>query len=1307
MSIEPEQAQSPVPPGAPVAGPGGRGGSPPGEIQSPGTILQTATAAESAVVIQVGGDLYLSDAGLGDLWAPRQPTTPGECPYPGLDAFGPSQAKWFYGREDITGDLLRYLDQMSRGGPGGPLLVVAPSGTGKSSLLGAGLLTALAEGRLAATGSATWPRVMITPGPRPGKTLRAALGALAGSQTVSPDARIVLVIDQLEEIFTLCESEAERATFLDEVGTLAADAGPGSALVVLGMRADFYARATAYPVLRQAMQSRQVVLGAMTAAEVRQAIVRPARAVGLTLEAGLVERLLHDLGVDESGDPAGDTSENTRAGGYEPGRLPLLAHALRATWQRREGNRLTIAGYLATGGIAGAIAQTAEDVYATLGEPSQAATRQLFLALVAVAAAPGDSDSDAAADTRRRVAADSLLGQSGDPAATRIALEAFTAARLLTSGGQAVEITHEALLRRWPRLRTWIDDDRSGLLTRQELEAAAATWAREGKDAASLYGGVRLAAAQAWAAAPERARELTQVARDFLAAAERRRRRGTRRRNGIIAVLAALSLVLAALAVFAQNQRNEAQSQRSAAQANFQKAEASALAAVSGQAWADFRPDTALKFAVQAGRLDPKSPQVRNALLATQTLPMSGRLLQANGQPAGFDMVGAAYNPAGTLIAGTTQDDRVQLWSTATYRQLWNFHFPSLDGRTGQANAAAFTPDGRTLIVTQRGGPWLFNVADPAHPVHAGTLTVPPLAGIAHPQVVSLAVSPDGSMVAAGVSTSDSALAAGVLLIWNLPTRTLAGGIPAPALPGSLTFTPDGKSLVAASNTGEVDLWDVARRAKTATLQPPSTTPSAPLAAVAVSPDGKTIAFGVETLQGGSPGVRLWSTATRQVTQTLKASASGVSSVAFSPSGRQLGAGSLDGTVRLWDLHVPSAPIGTFAGHRYPVEHVTFSPDGKTLASTSDDGSIGLWDTQASTLGGLANTSIATAFSPDGKTLAISTSTTIGPAIALYRMPARTLAGLLPVKSIAALAFSPDGKTLAVASANAGDAVQLWDVATRNLAGTLRTGMATRINSLVFSPDGTMLAVSAVQDTTMQVWSVAGLTMLRKFGITDKTQYPPQLGGGVFMVAFSPDGRLLAVVGIDGVVRVYKVPGFTLVSYFHPLDSTSSLAFSHDGRLLALGSSDGNVYLFAMPPASQLSPVPASEQSAKNSPWPAGTLAGSSKQIFDVHFLTSTLLIAGGTDGVVRFWAVPAVPGRQQFVAATPAQVIATHTGQIASISYSAPLQLLATASPSGTRVWDTDPSRVAASVCRSLKAPVRTTLWKEYLPDVPYTPVC
>lgn len=1300
MSIGRDEGKQLAQPGRAPSPAEGAGGYPPGETAPEGSRVhvQTAQAAESAVVIQVGGDLYLSDAGLTSLWTPTE-TAPGECPYPGLDAFGPGLAKYFFGREALTGELLRYLDEMALGGPGGPLLVVAPSGTGKSSLLGAGLLNALAEGRLAASGSALWPRLIITPGSRPVQALRSALATLASVQTAATDTRFVVVVDQLEEVFTLCESETERSAFFDEIGMMAADAGPGSALVVLGMRADFYARATAYQVLRQSMQSRQVVLGAMTAAEVRQAIIRPARAAGLTLEAGLTERLLRDLGVDEGGaggagqehQAEGDSAgSRTAGGGYEPGRLPLLAHALRATWQYRDGTRLTIAGYEATGGITGAIARTAEDVYARLAPPAQEAARQVFLGLVRVGAATGDGD--ATADTRRRVSADSLVGLVADQAAARAALDAFTAARLLTFGGQAVEITHEALLRRWPRLREWIDQDRAGLLVRQELEDAAASWAREGKDAGGLYGGVRLASAQGWAADPGHLRELTQAGRDFLAASQRRRRRGARRRNGIIAVLAALSLLLAGLSVFALNQRSDAQGTATKAQAALMAAEAS-------QAWADFRPDAAMRFAVQAERLDPASSQVRSALLTTQAVPMSGRLLVSKAA----NVVDTAFNPAGTLIAVTTQFNGLQLWSEASHRLLWNFQFPPVEkGTTSQVNGVAFSPKGQVMAVTYPGGIWLFDVSNPAHPVHTGTLKVPAVAGLpADPQVTSVAFSPDGTEVAGGVVASATSLDPGIVLLWNLASRAVAGVIPEPVLAENIAFTPDGRSLVIGTTRSGVDLWNVAQRTKTAVVQPPTPAGSTSSAqGVSVSPDGKTIAFGVQT-GDNAYALKLWSVASGKVTTTVKIpGASGITAVAYSPDGAQLATAGFDGTVRLWDTRVSvgSLPVqvGNFSGHRLPIQHIAFSPDSGTLASASNDGSIGLWNTRGPILGGGANPSTAVRFSPDGRNLAISTTVAGHPVIALYAMPGRKLEGLLPATGIAALAFSPDSKTLAVAAAGApGDPVQLYNAATRKLTGQFTTGLATRVNGIAFSPDGTLLSVSAIQDTTMQVWSATRLARVAAFSDIQQTIYPAALGGGAFMQSFSPDGRVLAVVGADGKNRFYSVPGFSFLGAFQPLDSTSSLAFSPDGRSLALTSSDGNVYVYA---------VPASFAHLDMDKEYRGTLSGSSKGLWAAQFLSDSSLVVSGNDGVVRFWNLPA----GTFTTVTiPAQTLSTHWGADVTMSYDAQFGLLATGSPSGTRLWDTNPSRVAAGICQSLRTPASAQLWKEYLPDIPYAPVC
>jgi WD40 repeat protein len=872
-----------------------------------------------------------------------------------------------------------------------------------------------------------------------------------------------------------------------------------------------------------------------------------------------------------------------------------------------------------------------------------------------------------------------------------------------------VEITHEALLRRWPRLRSWIDEDRSGLLVRQQLEDSAASWAREGQDTAALYGGVRLAAAQAWAADPGHARELTQAGREFLAASDRRRRRGIRRRNGIIAVLAALSLVLAGLSVFALNERSTAQAQRDSAQTNFAHAEGGLLAAESGQAWTDFRPDTAQKFAAEAYRKYPSSSQVLDALLATQTLPITGRLL-TNGVAEAEDIVGVAFNPAGTIIAGSTQDGYVQLWNASTYRLLWRFQFPAIKGFHAQANDVEFSPNGRIMAVSQPGGPWLFNVANPARPVHVATLHVPAAIGsIQDTQVTCLAFSPDGQTIAAGISTSSAPVSVGIVLLWNASTGALTGDIPEKYLTDHIAFTPNGQSLVTGTANGAVDLWNVARRVKTAELQAPVGTGITGEDALAVSPNGQFIAFAAQAGENAY-AVKLWSVAAGKVITTVTSGADGVSSVAFSPSGTQLAASDLAGAVRLWDISLtPPVLLGTFTGHRYPVQHIAFSPNGDTLASASDDGTIALWSTRGTLLGGLANPSISLASSPDGRTLALSTHGPSGNAIALYAMPARTLIRELPVRGIATLAFSPDGKTLAVASRNpALGPVSLWNVATGKLTGTFRTRFAlvgnessTPINSIAFSPDGTLLAVSATVSTTIEVWSTATLTQVASFSDNQKSEFPAGLGG-VFMLTFSPDGRMLAVAGIDGAIRVYSVPGFSPVVAFQGVGSTDTLAFSPNGRLLALGNSDGDVYLFAVPSGAAI----------KNLGGPTtelGAFTGSSKTIWSVQFASDDTLIAAGADGDVRFWNVPpgVTPSGNGFDVTTPAKEIDTHAGLIAAMSYSAPLGLLATGSPSGTRVWKTNPAQVATSICQSLQAPVSKVIWTDYLPGVPYTGVC
>lgn len=1202
--------------------------------------LQQITATDASVVIQVGRDLYVSDPALTALWTPGE-TVPGECPYPGLDAFGAGQARWFFGREKVTGELLEMLDGAVREGCGGPVTVVGPSGAGKSSLLGAGLFSGLAEGRLPAAGSSSWPRLVITPGAHPSLVLREAMQACA---QVRGDGAVV-VVDQLEEVFTACDDEAERSDFLAALAELAAPRGQRgpAALVVLGLRADFFARATAYPVLRSALASRQIVLGAMSQAELRQAITLPARTAGLTLDAGLVERLLGDLGVDETA-------------GYEPGRLPLLGHALRATWQRRDGDRLTIAGYEATGGIGGAIAKTADDVYGRLDEAGQSAARQLFLGLVRIGES-GEADGEGTGDTRRRVSAESLRAGLADPGAARAALDAFIAARLLTSGGQTVEISHDALLRRWPRLRDWIGEDRAGHLVRQGVEETAATWDREGRDGSALYSGVRLTTAQAWAADPGHLAQLSRVARDFLAAAARRRRRAARRRNAFVAASMVLALVLAGLAGYAVQLRATNATEGRAA-------ESGVLTSQAQDAMALDDPGTAMEFEVQAQRLDPASAQARSMLLSTQTLPFAGRLAASRSAK----VLGVAYSPDGTVIATLSDDDYVRLWSATSYRMLSAVRLPAGSTITA-ANAVAFSPDGHLLAAPgAQGGVSLWNVKDPSRPLSAGILP-PEAIGKGH-GTVAIAVSPDGQTLAEAGTNN--------LMLWNLPQRRFGGTVATGGFIDSLAFLPGGHTLVTASGAGAevVKLWDIAKLRVTATLP---TAGGVQGAGLAVSPDGQTIAFAGAV--SGADSVELWSVPGHRLLNTRITISDGVVSVlAFSPNGGLLAVGDGGGKLRLYDPRDGYQLLATVAGHRQAINQIAFSPDGTRVATASDDGTVALWNAWSNTLGS-PDPSRAVAFSPDGRLLAVGTELRRGSGIALYRMPARKLIAALPTGDtyVDALAFSPDGRTLAAGLDSSPVTVQLWNTGSFRITGQIDTGQRQRAQiSLAFSPDGHTLATAIFAATTVRLWSVARLTQVATFSTH---QIILGISLGAWALTFSPDGRSLAVANLSGVTQVISIRGGAAIHSFN--DKGEDVAFSPDGSTLAVGGSDGNVYLHAVRGKSGTTHV----------------LAQSGQVVSGVAFTPDgKTLITAGYDATIRLWDT---------ATRTLTASIGTDARGILALSYSGPLGMIATTDGSATRVWRTDPTTVAGQVCATLKAPLTQTEWSTYLPEYPFSPVC
>ncbi|MBX6769676.1 MAG: hypothetical protein IRY90_21415, partial [Actinomadura rubrobrunea] len=361
----------------------------------------------------------------------------------------------------------------------------------------------------------------------------AVLQALAGRPA---DVDLLLVVDQFEEVFTLCADGAERARFI--AALLTAVRAPNSRTrVVLGVRADFYARCTQHPDLVEAMRDAQVPVGPMTTDELRRAITQPAVRSGCIVEGALLARVIADAGGRANA-------------------LPLVSHALRETWRRRRGTTLTLAGYEAAGGIRHALARTAEAVYAELTAEQRRLARGVFLRLVAL--------GDGTGDTKRRVHRDEL--GTGRPDVDRV-LDALARARLITLDTHTVEITHEALLDAWPRLRRWLDEDRADLLTHQRLAEAALAWDREHRDPGLLYRGSRLAAAAEWAERHPDDVLLGDLLRDFLAASARHERRAVRLRRAAVAARAALALTASVTAVVAFQQSSAAKTERDRAMA--------------------------------------------------------------------------------------------------------------------------------------------------------------------------------------------------------------------------------------------------------------------------------------------------------------------------------------------------------------------------------------------------------------------------------------------------------------------------------------------------------------------------------------------------------------------------------------------------------------------------------------------------------------------------------------------------------------------------------------------------------------------
>lgn len=1145
---------------------------------------------------------------LVDLHQGRRSTVVMRPPYRGLAGFGVEDQDLFFGRAGLTRQLLDHVTSAAT--RGGIVLVVGASGTGKSSLLRAGLIPALQRPALARDG---WQCELITPGVEPAANVERALDRLKSSP------RAVLVVDQFEELFTLTSDDDEQTATVKRLVEWAEQTTPErTRVLVIGLRADRYGEAAAQPGLVTGLRDHQVLVPPMNEEELRTAVEGPAEVVGLKLEWGLVDVILSDVRA----------SDITHV-------LPHLSHTLQAAWEDSDRRQLRIRDYKAVDGVAGAVRRSAERAFAELDEEGQEVARSIILRLIAL-------HPDAGPSRRSQITTDLVRSH---PRAGQV-LDHLIDHRLLTSSQTEVSLSHEALIAAWPRLGQWLDADRSDLLLREMLARQEHTWAEHGQDPELLLRGSLLEAVRTWMLT--NASQLTEAETAYVEASEaqalqRRRERGRqhRRTQQLLAAAVCLALVAALAGAFALQSRSTAATQRDEARSRQMARVAATLqennvplanqVALGGYQISDTRESRsalidATSLPVMTRRVDPGAP-------LTATANETGDLLAFGGNDGAVDLV-------------RVDGDRMQDAATVTLDE---------DGTTVQT--VAFGVEGRLLAVGG-GAPnvRLFDVTEPDSPVLSAELAV-------DRTVFDLAFSPDGSrLMAAG---DEDAQGDAQILSWTYADGQWVEADPVEGVSGSirgLDLDADGGQLAAATTGGNLYLWAVSDAGLTETAQVHVGEDSTRQFDIDLSPDGTHLAA-----VGSDKTLRLFDITEDGALEPLAELPdfdSWVNSVSFTPDGRSVVAGSSDSTLRLYDIpdSGAAAPVRSVLPVSAAVTSVEEVDEERMIITTTDTSSY-LWHHTEGVLPLSGDTVFITAASSDGSRSITSSGTADGHLYLWDTTQPRTPVLLAPLLAPASAGVMDGAATISstgdiVASGTSTGHVVAWDVsdpADPQLLVDVQVGEKYVEHSAFF--DGDRRIVAASNDGVLSVLSledpdrvvaqetpddpvltVAGSEsgIIATGGTLGGVQLwdGTDLAGGpistidvelsIFALDFAAGGNLLAVGGANSQLQLYDVSdpaapvkvGPTLTG---PAATVYSVAFSPDGSRVAAAVLDGTVWVARQDGQDYVSEL---------------VLRSSQASLTAVGWVDGRHLLAGGQQGRAYMWLVDA-PAAAEFVCAT------------------------------------------------------------------------